>query len=254
MDVEIVKREILQAFSDGPQPVWRMPSPARVELWWKGGYTQIEERETEYLVRINSCDSTPPGTPARRFHWVDRKDKGPHQHDDRRTVWSACFVLKAHDENGAKLRFAEDPVFGLIQADNGRDDYWTGVATLDFFYGREVTIHLDLMEGGSVSDLHAWYRAFLSRQQEVRTQIEPRIVEYARWYADRIDADLGFAGIEDLPRHLNPQGLTLYPRPEWEDQFQVKSKFHWDASWDGEHGVTARLHDWTIIDVGLDYC
>jgi hypothetical protein len=253
MDADVVKREIMQAFSAGPQPVWRMPTPTRVELWWKGGYAQIDERETEYLACINSYDQTPSGVPATRFHWVDRNDKGPHKYDDRRTMWGACYVLKANDEKRTQFRFLEDPVFGLIQSKDG-PEYWTGVATLDFFYSREVTIHFDLTEGGSIGDLHQWYREFLVRQRELLAQIEPRIREYARWYADQSDLDLKIAGTLDLRRHLNPQALTLYPRAEWdEEQLQVKSKFHWDASWDGEHGCTARLHDWTIIDVGLDY-
>ena len=254
MDADVVKREILQTFRNGPQAVWRMPSPTRVELWWNGSYAQIDERETEYLVRVNSCGPTAPGTPANRFHWVERNDKGPQKHDDRRTMLGACYILKAHDEKRAKLLFADDPVFGLIQSED-RPDYWTGVSTLDFFYGREVTIHLDLTEGGSLGDLHSWYRAFLSRQQELLAQVEPRIIGYAKWYGRQADCDPGIVCAEDLRRHLNPQGLTLYPRREWDEEgFEVKSKFHWDVSWDDEHGCTARLHDWTIIDVGLDYC
>jgi hypothetical protein len=230
-----------------------MPSPTQVQIWWQDGYAEIVEREDEYLVRANICDQVPPGTAPNRFHWNSRWLKGRYQHDDQRTTFGACRVLIDYQKERPQIRFVEDPVFGLLENDSKYGlKHWSGVITLDLFYGREASIHLDGAESGPTAEHHEWFHKFLPNQSAIWQEIEPRIFAYYQEYRkDLGDNDPRIESAHDLRQHLNPGSLALELRTKWDKEpFRIKATFDWDASWDCEHGCRVELHDWSIAHVG----
>ena len=225
----------------------------RMHCWWRRIYAVLSERVEEFVLQVNLADGLQPPQVTERFNDCSRFTKGPYKYDEERFATMTAALLRSYDKERDNLQFLDDPDFGWLMTDDGPDSSlvcWSGIACLEFFARREVTIRIESDARGPNPEQRLWFREFASRQASLRTEVEAQAFRYYQEWRRDVGCDTpDLTRSSDVWSHLDPASMTLRGGQR-EPGSPMVVEFHWGCSWDDEHGCSATLEDWRFTEFG----